>query len=953
MRKNRKISWILTVAFIFSIIFSLPAVPVVAGCQDISGHWAESQIEYLMAQKIISGYPDNTFKPENPISRAEFIVITNKAFNFSASTTFNYSDVKPTDWFAADIARAKAAGYISGYEDGTMKPNQQISRQEAASIVARILALTPADTTATLQGFSDNNTIANWSRDSIAAMVENGYLKGYPDNSFKPTNSIKRAEATVIFKIVLDSERDGFKVEPKPEPEKVQSLFDKAGTYGPKTGTQTINENVTISASGVILQNLIIEKNLIIAKEVGDGDVTLNNVTVKGKTYVHGGGKDSIHINGGQYSEIIIEKTATGQVRIVAVNTSGLKVSISENAKGEEIILNGDIKTVTIKADDVKITAQGKANIGEIKVESGLKDVNIELAKDSTLKEIVLNSKTDVKGEGAIEKASGSKVNESSFAKKPASITTSSTTSSSRRSSDSSKTQSTTKGTLSNNVSNTATQFEEINFEIYYVLGEDYNNGTVIFTLPDQYFAGDEDQIQIANGEVTNLTEEQTPMPDSGEPHTVVIKSITAKAGQTITLFMNYEYLWAHGIFTVTAKGDADGPGAKTFSEESITTFTIVKASKYSIAIKVFNQSGEEIIDVNIELKDSEKQVITAEQDGTYKLEASTYSYTVSAEGYETSLGDFTVREEPSQITIYLSPVQGVSAITVTGTGDATTIETNGGTLQMIATVSPDNANNKAVTWTVTETDGAATDKATISNTGLLTAVKNGTVKVTATVSTPAVNGTQDITISGQVDTEITGYDAIADIDGGKEGSATYATVELAKAALPETVTITGTADTVPVTWSADSEPTYAITEGTYVFTGTIGDLPAGYVDAVDTIATVTAKVVIGAADPITVDALSLDALVTAPVKDATPDITAIDETQYTGTIEWFESDGTTEVTGNFAASTVYVAKVTLTAKEGFTLTGVVANSFTYTGAIAANAADSGAVTITFAATAE
>ena len=95
---------------------------------------------------------------------------------------------------------------------------------------------------------------------------------------------------------------------------------------------------------------------------------------------------------------------------------------------------------------------------------------------------------------------------------------------------------------------------------------------------------------------------------------------------------------------------------------------------------------------------------------------------------------------------------------------------------------------------------------------------------------------------------EITGYDAISNIDGGKEGAATYATVELAKAALPATVKITGTEVTVPVTWSADSEPTYAITEGTYVFTGTIGALPEGYVDEAETIATVTASVVIATA---------------------------------------------------------------------------------------------------------
>jgi hypothetical protein len=91
-----------------------------------------------------------------------------------------------------------------------------------------------------------------------------------------------------------------------------------------------------------------------------------------------------------------------------------------------------------------------------------------------------------------------------------------------------------------------------------------------------------------------------------------------------------------------------------------------------------------------------------------------------------------------------------VSAISVTG--DATTIDIDNGTLQMIAEVSPSNASNKSVTWAVTETDGSATDKATISSSGLLKAVKNGEVKVTATsVSTPTVSGTLVITISGQV----------------------------------------------------------------------------------------------------------------------------------------------------------------------------------------------------------
>ncbi len=103
-----------------------------------------------------------------------------------------------------------------------------------------------------------------------------------------------------------------------------------------------------------------------------------------------------------------------------------------------------------------------------------------------------------------------------------------------------------------------------------------------------------------------------------------------------------------------------------------------------------------------------------------------------------------------------------------------------------------------------------------------------------------------------------------------------------------------------------------------------------------------------------TVNALALDSLVTAPVTGATPSTAAIDQTQYTGTVTWYESDGITPVAGSFAESTVYTAKVTLSAKAGYTFTGVAPNSFTYTGATSVtNAADSGTVTITFPTTAD
>jgi uncharacterized repeat protein (TIGR02543 family) len=97
------------------------------------------------------------------------------------------------------------------------------------------------------------------------------------------------------------------------------------------------------------------------------------------------------------------------------------------------------------------------------------------------------------------------------------------------------------------------------------------------------------------------------------------------------------------------------------------------------------------------------------------------------------------------------------------------------------------------------------------------------------------------------------------------------------------------------------------------------------------------------------ITANALTSKVTAPVRAATPSTTAVDDTQFTGTVAWFESNGTTAAPSTFAANTVYVAKVTLTAKTGYTLTGL-SGSFTYTGATSVTYS-SGVVTITFVAT--
>ena len=183
------------------------------------------------------------------------------------------------------------------------------------------------------------------------------------------------------------------------------TTYDMAGTFGPETGSEEVAGDAIINVPDVTLQNLHIKGNLTIGEGVGNGDVTLNNIIVEGDTIIHGGGENSIHINGGQYQSITVEKTASGKMRIVATNVDGLKVVISEDATGQGIILEGDFADVTVNAPDVNISTQGDTTIGNMTVGEKATDCEVTLAEGTKVEKMVLDSGANVKGKGTIDKA--------------------------------------------------------------------------------------------------------------------------------------------------------------------------------------------------------------------------------------------------------------------------------------------------------------------------------------------------------------------------------------------------------------------------------------------------------------------------------------------------------------------------------------------------------------------
>jgi hypothetical protein len=176
---------------------------------DIDAHWARETIEQSYEKGIVSGMPDGTFQPNKNVTRAEFATMINKAFGFNdAVTEIKFNDVKDSDWFAREVAIAVKAGYIKGYPDGTFKPQNLCTRAEA-SVMVRLAAGLPEGKEDALRDFKDEASIPEFARGSISALVAQGLIKGYPDGTFGPQNKITRAESLVmIYKTSIADDDD-------------------------------------------------------------------------------------------------------------------------------------------------------------------------------------------------------------------------------------------------------------------------------------------------------------------------------------------------------------------------------------------------------------------------------------------------------------------------------------------------------------------------------------------------------------------------------------------------------------------------------------------------------------------------------------------------------------------------------------------------------------------------
>ncbi|OKP82819.1 hypothetical protein A3844_23290 [Paenibacillus helianthi] len=310
--------------------------------------WAARGVQRWSGNGVVSGYGDGTFRPNAPVTKAEFAVMINRIFNYTVEAATLPADVPASAWYRSDIAKGIAAGYLSTGKDNHLTPAAPLTRAEAAVALQKIFKLEAGGQTA----YTDLTGVDSEVGEAAAALAAAGYIKGYPGSLFKPEGRISRAELAVLADRM------------------VPGLLRSKGeaTLGKVQG------NVVLNQAGITLKDTVIEGNLYLTEGIGEGNALLERVKVTGTTFIRGGGEHSVGLQNSEIGRVQAAKP-DGKIRIYASGTTSVgTVQLNSGATLEENgltgagftdveILNG-VKAAALKGSFSAVSTAGSVNGG-------------------------------------------------------------------------------------------------------------------------------------------------------------------------------------------------------------------------------------------------------------------------------------------------------------------------------------------------------------------------------------------------------------------------------------------------------------------------------------------------------------------------------------------------------------------------------------------------------------
>ncbi|MHC1724142.1 MAG: S-layer homology domain-containing protein [Aminipila sp.] len=375
--------------------------------ESYAGHWADQYLNNLVSQQIMRGDDEGKLNPDDSITRAEFVAMMNRAFGYSQKGTIAFNDVPEEEWYYDDISIAKKQGYFNGIYPDTAGPDKPLKREEAVTMLCRALKIQGVESDP-LQ-FADSRDFSGWSKEYINAAVEKKFLSGYPDQTFKPADYMKRGEMAKV-------------------------LSEVAGEIVKDQGSNYIgyaNGNVSVVETGASLRNTIVPGDLYITAGMGTGYTQLENITVGGDLIISGTGNAqsgevsviltdcdihnlvidsgnsntmSVRAEGGS---IIHNTTVKSSAYLEEDNSKGtaFKDVILKGPSGTTLNLSGAFENVSVNAENNKLSVD-KGTVDSLTVDEDAIKGSVFIQKDTTVYALFCDTAATVTGTGKVEEVS-------------------------------------------------------------------------------------------------------------------------------------------------------------------------------------------------------------------------------------------------------------------------------------------------------------------------------------------------------------------------------------------------------------------------------------------------------------------------------------------------------------------------------------------------------------------
>lgn len=310
-----------------------------------------SRAVYVLADAgIVGGYENGTFRPNNQLTRAELCKIVNLIFEFTTPSTSNFADVKDTDWFYGHVLVAKQAGYINGFENNTFRGNANLTREQTCAIISRITQLELKQSNIVI-----NDKVSDWAKNDVMKVISNGIMTLEDNGAFRATENITRAELCMALSRYVEAKD----AEPKQKVYSAEELNEQAKkcvgeiTCYDKTGNAiSIGTGFVYTEDGKIITNYHVIDGAYSAK------IVINGIEYSIKSVL---GYDEnidlaiLKINGDNFTHAIIceKESKTGNTVYAVGSSRGLTNTFS---KGIITYYNRIIDNVSHIQHDASIT---------------------------------------------------------------------------------------------------------------------------------------------------------------------------------------------------------------------------------------------------------------------------------------------------------------------------------------------------------------------------------------------------------------------------------------------------------------------------------------------------------------------------------------------------------------------------------------------------------------------